>query len=355
MADPVLTATLSGQRAILLSWTFDSNADFQVFWKSSSPPGQEYVLLATTNAFTYTTADLDPSKTYDFYVRANVGATYYYSNVVELFVSCGKGVILEPSPPPSPPAQIFKGNVYACVYGGVGGIFVQGSETGDFISLGQTARLWTGLAASPSGNLYSCVDGGDIYKQTDGIGDFNPMGQTTRNWIGIAASSTGHIYAVERNGDIYKQTNGVGTFSALSQTARNWKSMAAGLNGDVFVAARSGPGGIYKQTNGTGNFIEQGAGNLFWNGVTVAPNGDVYASVHGGDIYKQTGGVGSFVALNQITRLWYGMASGATGDIYACVNDGVSAGNIYKRVGSGDFVGLVKSSRYWFSVAVRNN
>lgn len=105
MADPVLTATLSGQRAILLSWTFGSNADFQVFWKSSSPPGQEYVLLATTNAFSYTTAELDPSKTYDFYIRANVGATYFYSNVVELFVSCGKGVVLSDTPPPPPTKQ----------------------------------------------------------------------------------------------------------------------------------------------------------------------------------------------------------------------------------------------------------
>lgn len=105
MADPVLSAVLSGQRAIALSWTFDSNADFQVFWKSNVPAGQEYVLLATTNAFSYTTPDLEPSKTYDFYVRANVGATYFYSNVVELFVSCGKGVILEGNPPPSPDPQ----------------------------------------------------------------------------------------------------------------------------------------------------------------------------------------------------------------------------------------------------------
>jgi hypothetical protein len=101
-----LSAALSGQRAILLTWTYGSNADFQVFWKSSSPPGQEYVLLATTNAFSYTTADLYQSKTYDFYVRANVGGYFYYSNVVELFVSCGKGVVLSGSPPDPPPAQI---------------------------------------------------------------------------------------------------------------------------------------------------------------------------------------------------------------------------------------------------------
>jgi len=114
VADPVLSATLSEQRAILLSWTYGSNADFQVFWKSNVPAGQEYVLLATTNAFSYTTADLEPSKIYYFYVRANVGATYFYSNVVELFVSCGKGVVLEPYPPPSPdPQPTSPGGCYA--------------------------------------------------------------------------------------------------------------------------------------------------------------------------------------------------------------------------------------------------
>jgi hypothetical protein len=76
-----------------------------VFWKSNVPAGQEYVLLATTNAFSYLTPDLEASKTYFFYVRANVGATYFYSNVVELFVSCGKGVVLSADPPPSPDPQ----------------------------------------------------------------------------------------------------------------------------------------------------------------------------------------------------------------------------------------------------------
>jgi len=106
LADPVLSAVLSGQRAIALSWTFDSNADFQVFWKSNVPAGQEYVLLATTNAFSYTTPDLEASKTYTFYVRANTINSFFYSNVVELFVSCGKGVVLTADPPTSPNPQI---------------------------------------------------------------------------------------------------------------------------------------------------------------------------------------------------------------------------------------------------------
>jgi hypothetical protein len=105
MDDPVLTAEISGHKAILLSWTFGSNADFQVFWKSSVPAGQEMVLLGSTNAFSFTTPNLEPSKIYTFYVRANVGSAFYYSNTIELFVSCGKGIALEADPPPSPPSK----------------------------------------------------------------------------------------------------------------------------------------------------------------------------------------------------------------------------------------------------------
>jgi hypothetical protein len=96
MVNPVLSAVLSGQRKILLSWTFGNNADFQVFWKSSSPPGQEYVLLATTNSLSYITGDLNPSVTYSFFVRANVGVSSYDSNAVSLFVACGQMQLLQP-------------------------------------------------------------------------------------------------------------------------------------------------------------------------------------------------------------------------------------------------------------------
>lgn len=144
MANPVLSAALSGQRKILLSWTYPSNADFQVYWKSSSPPGQAYVLLATTNAFSYTTADLDPSKTYYFYVRANTGNTFFYSNVVELFVSCGKGVVISDTPPDSPPAQIPKSNIYAVAGAGyvTSNVYVQASGSGNFDSIGADIREW---------------------------------------------------------------------------------------------------------------------------------------------------------------------------------------------------------------------
>jgi len=102
----VLSAELSGRKAIRLSWTAEQNANFEVFWKSNVPAGQEFVLLASTNAFTYTTGDLEPSKIYQFYVRGWIGEQFFISNAVELFVSCGKGVVLTGGETDEPPCQL---------------------------------------------------------------------------------------------------------------------------------------------------------------------------------------------------------------------------------------------------------
>jgi len=102
----VLSAELSGRKAIRLSWTAEQNANFEIFWKSNIPAGQEYVLLASTNAFEYTTADLEPTKIYQFYVRGWIGEQFFISNAVELFVSCGKGVVLTGGETDEPPCQL---------------------------------------------------------------------------------------------------------------------------------------------------------------------------------------------------------------------------------------------------------
>jgi len=160
MANPVLSAATSGTRKVLLTWTYETNADFRIFWKSNKPAGHEYVLLATTNEFSYLTADLDPSKIYSFYVGANVGAMYFYSNVVELFVSCGKGVVLSADPPESPEAQGF----------------LVVTDTGNHRIIELTRGLvWIASAGSSgSGNenyntpSQSCIYGGYIYTADTG-------------------------------------------------------------------------------------------------------------------------------------------------------------------------------------------
>ena len=306
MADPVLSAALSGQRAIALSWTFDSNADFQVFWKSNVPAGQEYVLLATTNAFSYTTPDLESSKTYYFYVRANVGMTYFYSNVVELFVSCGKGVVLSSTPPSPPPAQIPFVDVYAAseISSGTFDIFKQDAQDGLFYSIGQGGSnvSWRGMCAAPNGDVYVAREQGafpgDIYKQSGGVGDFVALGQGNLRWYVMGAVPNGDIYAGVYSGGIYKQTGGVGNFSVL-EVNRDWFGMTGDALGNVYACVNSGD--IYIRTGGSGNFVALGQTHRTWRGMCASPkNGDIYCADYGGDIYVRFGGVGDFVSIGLV-------------------------------------------------------
>jgi len=360
MADPVLTATLSGQRAILLSWTFGSNADFQVFWKSSSPPGQEYVLLATTNAFTYTTPDLNQSMTYDFYVRANVGATYYYSNVVELFVSCGTGVVLEADPPPSPPEQ--KRDIYAADSGV--DIYQRISGTGNFGPLGQTSRSWAGICIGLNGDVYCCADS-EVYVRAGGVGNFIALGSpivptiSAGNFWGMCAASNGDIYLSHYTGgnpnDIYKRAGGAGNFVGTgAPSGKQWTYMAAAPNGDIFCAHTNvGVADIYKRTGGVGSWVPLGLNHGWgWQGVGAGVDGTIYACVNYGasDIYKSINGGVTMVAMGQGVRTWQGMGTTKNGDVYATV----MGGDIYMMpVGSTNFVALGQTTKSWSGIGSR--
>ena len=43
---------------------------------------------------------------------------------------------------------------------------MQTAGAGNFAALSQTTRLWYSIAAAPNGDVYACVYGGTIYKQT---------------------------------------------------------------------------------------------------------------------------------------------------------------------------------------------
>lgn len=64
-------------------------------------------------------------------------------------------------------------------------------------------------------------------------------------------------------------------------------------------------------------------------GMFYLSSGDVYACVYNGDIYKQAGGTGDFVALGQTSRYWYGMAAAPNGSDYTC-RDSENVGTIVK-------------------------
>ena len=216
-----------------------------------------------------------------------------------------------------------------------------------FVSLGQTSRNWTGIAAAPNGDVYACVVNGDIYKQTGGTGNFVALGQGTNAWSHLTVAPNGDVYVCVNNvaGDIYKQTGGTGNFVALGQASTFWISCAAAPNGDIYACVNTGD--IYKQTGGTGNFVALGQTLRNWVSLGAASNGDIYATVAGGDIYKQTGGVGDFIALGQTSRQWYGVTARSNGDIYATVN----GGDIYKQTGgTGNFVALGQAARNWYDL-----
>ncbi len=93
-------------------------------------------------------------------------------------------------------------------------------------------------------DVYCTVFNGDIYKQTNGTGNFVALGQTTRIWSGMTTLGT-DVYASTQGGDIYKQTNGTGNFVALGQTTRIWSGMTT-LGTDVYCTVFNGD--IYKFT-----------------------------------------------------------------------------------------------------------
>jgi hypothetical protein len=230
------------------------------------------------------------------------------------------------------------GDVYACVPGGR--IYKQTGGVGDFLVIPEQTdnRYWREMTTGLNGDVYACVTGGRIYKQTGGVGDFLviPEQTNTRSWHGMTTGLNGDVYAcVTGGGKIYKQTGGVGDFLVIPEsTSGSWMTMTTGLNGDIYVGAHNGR--IYKQTGGVGDFlvIPEQTDNRYWYGMTTGLNGDVYACANiagvGDRIYKQTGGVGDFLVIDEQTdnRNWYGMTTGLSGEIYACVY----GGRIYKTI-----------------------
>ena len=361
MDDPVLTATLSGKKAILLTWTYGQNANFEIFWKSSVPAGQDMVLLGSTNAFSFTTPDLEPSKTYTFYVRANVGLIYQFSNTVELFVSCGVGVVLVADPPPSPPEQ--KRVIYAAASSD--DIFQRFSGTGSFGPLSQTFRSWAGVCIGLNGDVYASA-GDRVYVRAGGQGDFIDIGGppvvpaiVSGNFWGMCAASNGDIYLAHYTGgaanDIYVRVGGVGNFVGTgAPSGKQWTYMAAAPNGDIFCAhSNVGIADIYKRTGGAGSWNPLGLNPGYgWQGVGAGVDGTIYACVNYGasDIYKSINGGATFTSLWPVVRLWQGMGTTRNGDVYATV----AGGDIWMLpFGGTDFLALGAPFKSWAAIGSR--
>jgi len=196
------------------------------------------------------------------------------------------------------------------------------------------------ICGGKNGDVYACVYGGDIYKQTAGEGAFNALSQTSRNWSGLAIAENGDVYACVYGGDIYKQTAGEGAFTSLSVTTRNYSGIAINpVTGDIYVSVDGGT--IYKDTAGDLNFVDVGDVRS-WQRLAAGENGDIYAASNT-VIYRQQGGAGSFIAIATAPHFWIAMAVGPEGNVFATEYDGAGVGlsTIYVQIrGVGGFVPL---------------
>jgi hypothetical protein len=241
-------------------------------------------------------------------------------------------------------SQSANGDIYACVYGG--DIYKQTASVGNFIAQGAGSQNWTGVCVAYNGDVYGSVELGDIYVKAAGSSSFVALGQTSRNWSSMCATPNGNVYATVMNGNIYRRLGGTGNFQSLSQPTRRWWGMAADASGNIYAGEYEGD--VYKQTGGTGNFTPLDQIIRGWTGFTVASNGDVYASVYYDDIFKMAGGIGHFIDTGQGSREWFGMAHNSNGAVYACV----SSGDIYRQEGRGtDSYSSESSSSYTQSSA----
>jgi hypothetical protein len=98
---PEITLSLLTPISIRLSWS--GSGDFEVWWKSDHPAGQEYTKLALVTGTTYDVGSLSWTTTYYFKVRQVGGA---FGSEIHVFVCCGQAVVYgnppgEDVPPPT--------------------------------------------------------------------------------------------------------------------------------------------------------------------------------------------------------------------------------------------------------------
>ena len=98
------------------------------------------------------------------------------------------------------------GDVYATLASS-GDVYVQYGGTGDFIGLNQVQRLYSTGTISPTGNVY-LMSGNDMYVKTTTSSDFVKItGITPRLYTGVASTNLGDLYSFVNGVDIYKQIN----------------------------------------------------------------------------------------------------------------------------------------------------
>lgn len=181
-----------------------------------------------------------------------------------------------------------KVDVYAFLYNsgtGVSTLYKRTGGAGSFASTGETITgMVMGFTGAPNGDLYCCVNSGDIYRKPSG-GSWTALGETSRAWRGMGADDDGNIYACvpsPTTGDIYKRTGGSGSFNAMGETARNWYGIDSDSDGNIYACvysgATAGDGYVYKQTGGSGSFTALTSDPMNWHSLAVDPDDRVHVA-----------------------------------------------------------------------------
>ena len=165
------------------------------------------------------------------------------------------------------------GDLYYCVTGG--DIYKQTNQTGTPVALGQTTRFWSGLAADSSDNIYACVDGGDIYKRV-GTGNFIAMGYTTRAYTCITITPIGDVYLGDTSGNVWKQTLGAGAPALFAAVGLGIKGITCDSYSNLYITIGSAVTGadVYFNLNSTTGTADLQGGTLKLNAGTGKGTGD---------------------------------------------------------------------------------
>ena len=250
------------------------------------------------------------------------------TNGRDLKVRAGRAINFIPSPGFLPLNQgalqwqsivIFPNKDVLVSMGNTDTFYLQAGGIGNFVSIGSGFNTGS-MASNSAGDSYLCYNS-NIYKRLAGSSynssSWISLGLTSRNYSAVACAPNGDVYACVIGGDIYKQTAGIGGFVALGQTSRQWTSLAIAPNGDVYCGGL--PEDIYKQTGGVGNFIGQGT-YINCYSLTFSNTGDLYVGSNS-KIMKAVGGVFPLIQVDSRAISWSEMASNADGSVYALASN----------------------------------
>lgn len=174
------------------------------------------------------------------------------------------------------------GSIYGCGYqwiysikSGIVNAIINSPDNGPFYH----------IDSSLSNDVYACVNGDEILKQTNETGSFISESPYGKDWSDIKRELDGSIYACERTTkQLWKKTNGVGDFTPIELGGKTPQSFCVTPSGDIFFCVYGGA--IYRKINGVGDIVDVGAGNKNWEYMYATKTNDVYACVYNGDIYK---------------------------------------------------------------------